>query len=163
MGKIQNVRETKTHIYFWNGVFSNFYLIEFEYKGHTFACTEQAFMWEKAMYFKDYDVAEEVLRTTVPIEAKRLGRKVKNFDPEIWMDVCKDYMYAVNLEKWKLMKDIILSTGDKILVEASPYDTIWGVGLEKNNDLILDEKNWNGTNFLGEVLMKVRKIFLNLP
>ena len=123
---------------------------------NTFACTEQAFMWEKAMYFKDYCVAEEILRTTVPIEAKRLGRKVKNFDSEIWMDVCQDYMYAVNLEKWKLMKDILLSTGNKILVEASPYDTIWGVGLGENNDLILDEKNWKGTNFLGEVLMKVR-------
>ena len=110
MGKIQNVRETKTHIYFWNSVFSNFYLIEFEYKDHTFACTEQAFMWEKAIYFKDYDIAEEILRTTVPIEVKRLGRKVKNFDSEIWMDVCQDYMFAVNLEKWKLMKDIILST-----------------------------------------------------
>ena len=59
------------------------------------------------------------------------------------------------------MKDIILSTGDKILVEASPYDTIWGVGLGENNDLILDEKNWKGTNFLGEVLMDVRKSLSN--
>lgn len=156
MGKIQNVRETKTHIYFWNGVFSNFYKIEFEYKGHIFASTEQAFMWEKANFFHDSNVAEEVLRTTVPIEAKRLGRKVKNFDEDDWMDVCRDYMYAVNLEKWKLMKDILLSTGNKILVEASPYDKIWGVGLGENNDLILDEKNWKGTNFLGEVLMQVR-------
>lgn len=67
MGKIQNVRETKTHIYFWNGVFSNFYLIEFEYKGYTFACTEQAFMWEKAMYFKDYKIQEKKKKKIIKI------------------------------------------------------------------------------------------------
>jgi ribA/ribD-fused uncharacterized protein len=159
---IAETRETNTHIYFWNSVFSNFYNIEFEYNGHIFACTEQAFMWEKANYFNDTEIGDIILRTTVPIEVKRLGRQVKNFDAEKWMNVCTKYMYLVNLEKWKLMKDIILSTGDKILVEASPFDKIWGVGLAKDNNKILDDKNWLGLNLLGYVLMDVRETLKNV-
>lgn len=154
---IADTRETNTHIYFWNSVFSNFYIIEFEYEGHIFSCTEQAFMWEKARYFGDEEIANEILCTTVPIEAKRLGRMVKNFDEKEWSDVCFQIMYDVNLEKWKKMSELLLSTGSKILVEASPFDKIWGVGLSEYNDLILDENNWKGLNLLGKVLMRVRE------
>lgn len=154
---IAETRETNTHIYFWNSVFSNFYKIEFEYKGHIFACTEQAFMWEKAKFFSDDEISKEILCTTVPNEAKRLGRMVKNFDEKEWSKVCFQIMYDVNLEKWKKMSNLLLSTGTKILVEASPFDKIWGVGLCKNNDLILDESNWLGLNLLGKVLMQVRE------
>jgi len=69
-------------------------------------------------------------------------------------------MIAVNYAKFSsshFMKDAILSTYPKILVEASPYDKIWGVGLGENDDLILDEKNWDGMNLLGKALMNVRK------
>lgn len=150
-------KETETHIYFWGSEFSNFYPITFKYRGYEFANTEQAFMWEKALHFKDFNTANLILKTTNPQEAKGLGRKVKNFDSKEWLKVCEDFMYKVNLEKWLLMPELLLSTCTKVIVEASPVDTIWGVGLSKEDPLILDEKNWKGLNLLGKVLMKVRK------
>lgn len=158
-------RETDTHIYFWRGALSNWHSCEFQHEGHTFQNSEQAFMWEKAMYFEDYDIADKILKTPNPRENKKLGRQVKNFNTEIWMTLSFGIMAYVNKSKWtssKKMKKLLLSTGDKILVEASPYDKIWGVGLESTNDLILNEGNWEGMNLLGKALMETRKVIKTL-
>jgi len=155
--KIKNIRETETHIYFWNSVFSNFYHINFNYKGFNFKNSEQAFMWEKAKFFNDDYTADLILLSTVPYQAKKLGRQVKNYNDEMWSDVRYKFMYEINIAKWRKMEDLILSTGDKILVEASPFDKIWGVGLGENDNKILDDNNWKGLNLLGEVLMDVRR------
>jgi len=69
-------------------------------------------------------------------------------------------MVDVNMDKFgsnPYLKDILLSTGNKTIVEASPFDTIWGIGLHWKDDKVLDEKNWNGQNLLGKALMEVRK------
>ena len=149
-------RETDTHIYFWDSMFSNWYPIQFDYKGHTFQNSEQAFMWEKAVFFGDREIAEQILETPNPGNNKALGRMVSDFDPEKWMDVCLDIMIEVNMAKWSLMKNDMIATGDKIIVEASPYDRIWGIGLKPQDDSVLDERNWDGLNLLGKALMKVR-------
>jgi len=153
-------RETDTHIYFWGSEYSNWYPCIFRYEDHTFYNSEQAFMWEKARFFDDDEIAEQLLAETNPSYAKALGRKVRNFNAEMWMAASYPAMIAVNYAKFSsshFMKDAILSTYPKILVEASPYDKIWGVGLGENDDLILDEKNWDGMNLLGKALMNVRK------
>lgn len=152
----QPERETDTHIYFWNSMFSNWYPIQFEYKGHQFHNSEQAFMWEKANFFNDEEIANEILQTPNPGRNKALGRKVKNFNGDKWMEVCLDIMIEVNMSKWAEMPQDIIDTGDKIIVEASPYDKIWGIGLKPQDDKVLDEKNWDGLNLLGLALMKVR-------
>lgn len=154
-------RITDTHVYFWGDpTFSNWGEAEFTYKRGNFANSEQAFMFEKAMLFEDYEIAAEILRNDNPSYVKKLGRKVHKFDANIWSSHRYQIMLNVCLAKFEQNEDllkILLSTGDKIIVEASPFDRIWGVGLAWNDDKILDKKNWQGLNLLGEVLMDVRK------
>ena len=156
-------RITDTHIYFWGSELSNWYNCRFTYKGHVFHNSEQAFMWEKALYFNDDEIAELILNTPDPRANKELGRSVKNFNKNEWMKVSYSIMINVNFIKWssnKKLKELLLSTGEKTLVEASPSDTIWGIGLHWKDDLVLDENNWKGANLLGYALMEVRKRLL---
>lgn len=157
-------RITDTHIYFWGGELSNWYSCIFKYKGHAFKNTEQAFMWEKAIYFNDVLTATEILDEPNPRRNKALGRSIKNFNSEEWLKVSFKYMFDVNFAKWTSsfkLRRIILSTDSKILVEASPYDRIWGIGLHWEDDDVLDERKWKGTNWLGKCLMEVREKIIN--
>ena len=161
--KKKDYRETDTHIYFWRSEFSNWYPCLFMYEGHRFNNTEQAFMWEKAKFFDDEETAAEILKETNPKYVKALGRKVKNFDTEMWMVASYAAMIAVNFPKWSssyYFKNLLVSTHPKTLVEASHYDKIWGVGLAEDDDRILDKENWQGMNLLGKALMNVRKEFM---
>ena len=153
-------RETETHLYFLRGVLSNFEKCYIKYKGHLFATTEQAFMWEKAVFFNDRESANKIIKEENPAKAKKLGREVKNFDDSLWSKVCYDFMYKVNYEKYSQntrLKNILLNTGDKILVEANPRDFRWSCGLEANDPNIENKKDWPGENLLGEVLMQIRQ------
>lgn len=153
-------RETDTHLYFLRGVLSNFEKCYIKHKGHLFATTEQAFMWEKAVFFNDHESASKILREENPAKAKKLGREVKNFDDSKWSKVCYEIMYLINYEKYfqnTRLKNILLNTGDKILVEANPRDTRWAIGLSAEDDRVLDESQWQGENLLGKVLMELRK------
>lgn len=153
-------RETETHLYFLRGVLSNFEKCYIKYKGHLFATTEQAFMWEKAVFFNDHESASKILREENPAKAKKLGREVKNFDDSKWSKVCYEIMYLINYEKYfqnTRLKNILLNTGDKMIIEANPKDTRWGIGLSAEDDRVLDESQWQGENLLGKVLMQVRQ------
>ena len=153
-------RETDTHLYFLRGVLSNFEKCYIKYKGHLFATTEQAFMWEKAIFFNDHESASKILREENPAKAKKLGREVKNFDDSKWSKVCYEIMYLINYEKYfqnTRLKNILLNTGDKMIIEANPKDTRWGIGLSAEDDRVLDESQWQGENLLGKVLMELRK------
>lgn len=152
-------RETDTHLYFLRGVLSNFEKCYIKYKGHLFATTEQAFMWEKAVFFNDRESANKIIKEENPAKAKKLGREVKNFDDSLWSKVCYDFMYKVNYEKYSQntrLKNILLNTSDKMIIEANPKDTRWGIGLSAEDDRVLDESQWQGENLLGKVLMQVR-------
>ncbi len=152
-------RETDTHLYFLRGVLSNFEKCYIKYKGHLFATTEQAFMWEKAIFFNDHESASKILKEENPAKAKKLGREVKNFDDSKWSKVCYEIMYKINYEKYfqnTRLKNILLNTGDKMIIEANPKDTRWGIGLSAEDDRVLDESQWQGENLLGKVLMQVR-------
>ena len=154
------MRVTDTHVYFWGGEFSNWYTCNITYKGHQFYSSEQAFMWEKAMFFGDEEIAKIILRTPDPSEAKKLGRKVKDFNIDKWLFAGYQFMIDINVEKYKQNEDLkikLFSTGDKVFVEASPYDKICGVGLKETDDNILDENKWNGLNLLGKALIEVRE------
>lgn len=164
------MRVTDTHVYFWGSYLSNFAWTTintpFYYPGvndkeliHEFHSSEQLFMAYKALYFKDLDILQEILVAPDAKSAKALGREVKNFDPIKWNEVSKVFMTKACYLKFDqniFFREDLLETRNKILVEASPFDKIWGVGLHEDNDLILDEKNWLGENRLGDVLMKVR-------
>ena len=99
-----------------------------------------------------------------PAVQKSWGRKVKNFDKNLWEEHARDVVYTANYAKFTQNKDCLkelIDSGNKIIVEASPTDCIWGVGLRATDPKILDEKNWRGTNWLGEAIMKVRENIKN--
>lgn len=150
------IRETDRYVFFWNGEYSNWHPWPFKHKGHNFENSEQAFMWEKAMFFGDTVTAEKVLNTPNPAENKKLGRQVTPYDNDKWAEVRYDIMVEVNFSKWITNPDQLLDTGSKTIVEASPVDKIWGIGLMPDDPRAEDENNWDGQNLLGFALMEVR-------
>ena len=145
-----------------NDMMSNFYPKQFKHQKHIFSNSEQAFMWRKAMFFKDYEIAHRILtKAHQPNYAKSLGRKVKNFDNEQWDRVRYDIMKEVVKDKINQFDELqvfVRNNKDKIFVEASPFDAIWGVKLSENDDKILDPSNWNGRNLLGEIYNELKLI-----
>ena len=116
-------------------------------------------MYQKAKLFGDNDTAVAILNASDQKIQKSLGRLVKGFDPHIWdenkemiVDQGNYYKFTQN----KIMLIELLSTEDRKLVEASRTDLVWGVGLDQDDPLILDEKNWKGQNLLGKVLTNLR-------
>lgn len=156
------MRITDTHIYFFTSWLSNWTPnnLDITYNGLKFTNSEQLYMWHKAQYFRDFETGNKIVAEGFnPKVAKELGRSVRKYDDKRWDLVREYYMYLSCKSKFESsieLKNKLLETGDKILVEASPYDKIWGVGLAENDDLILDPKNWKGKNLLGIVLMRVR-------
>ncbi len=146
--------------FFWEGPFSNWHLSTFTVDDITYNCGEQFMMYQKALVFGDTKIAEQILKTHSPKLQKVFGRKVSNFDPVVWDSVCVEIVYQGLLAKFLQnpdLKQILLNTGDKIIAEASPYDKIWGIGLSEYDSLALNQATWQGKNYLGIVLMKVRE------
>ena len=157
-----NLKIYDKHVAFWGSAFSNFYPCSFTEGGKVWKNSEQCFMAKKAEYFKDMEILEEILKAETPEKAKKLGRKVKNFDAEKWSKVCFDKMYDAVYAKFSQnndLKELLLSSDfeGKGFVEGSPFDAIWGVKMDWRNPDIDNEKNWQGQNLLGKVLNKVRE------
>lgn len=145
--------------FFWGGVFSNWAPSRFVIDGVEFKNAEMYMMYKKALMFHDYDAAKKVMETSNPKEQKAIGRQVKNFNDNVWVKYCRDIVYDANVAKFtqnKNMFEELMATGDKEFCEASPYDRRWGVGMSADNPFIQDKANWDGLNWLGEALTKVR-------
>ena len=100
------------------------------------------------------------MNSNSPKEQKHFGRQVKGFDPVKWEAVCKKYVYEANYAKFtqnKAMLDELISYGDREIVEASPSDKIWGIGLGVDDPRVHDKSNWQGSNWLGEIIMQVKR------
>ena len=147
------------YTYFWSGPFSQWYPSEFTIYDRKFNCAEQYMMYKKAMLFDDTAIAAKIMQSNDPRTQKALGRKVKNFDPEIWNDVCKQIVFDGNYAKFSQNTNLrytLFSTSPTILVEASPYDAIWGIGLNEAMARRTPANEWPGTNWLGLTLTAVR-------
>ncbi|MFT6245948.1 MAG: ribA/ribD-fused uncharacterized protein [Salibacteraceae bacterium] len=140
---------------------SQWWECEFESEGLKFKSTEHWMMYGKALLFNDYDIAEQILKCESPGEAKALGRKVSNFDNDIWNQHRMGIVVEGNRLKFSQNEDFktfLLNTKQRVLVEASPVDEIWGVGLSRDSDKINNPNSWRGLNLLGFALMEVRDI-----
>lgn len=146
-----------------NSPYSNFHYVEFEYKGYKVTSSEQAFMLEKALMF-DKSMVKPILATTDPRAIKRLGRKVRNFDEKKWNKVRYDIMVDILLAKFsnEPLKSQLLSTGDELMVEASPNDKIWGAGLAIGDARLNYPNYYPGQNLLGKALMEARTRLRNM-
>jgi len=116
-------------------------------------------MWRKAKLFNDEDMARQILNSQSPSMAKQLGRRVKNFNESKWDINKEEIIYSGCLAKYTQnpeLKKKILETGNNNLVEASPYDKVWGIGLNERLAKTTPQNQWPGQNLLGICLMKVR-------
>ncbi len=139
-------------------IFSQWWQKEFSVNGIIYPTAEHFMMAEKARLFDDTATLEEILKAKSPAEAKKLVRKVQNFNYEIWKENRSKIVVEGNYHKFSdpKYKSFLLGTGNKIIVEASPMDTIWGIGLSQNSNKIYNPNTWRGLNLLGFALMEVR-------
>ena len=139
--------------------FSQWWKSDFWHDGERFSCMEQCMMLGKAKLFRDNTVIEQIKTSTDPKEIKALGRTVQNFDGKIWDTFKYPLVLTGNYNKFVQnaeLRNFLLSTGDNILVEASPYDREWGIGLSADDPRAKDPQQWQGKNLLGFALMEVR-------
>ncbi|KAG9013113.1 hypothetical protein FRB90_006252 [Tulasnella sp. 427] len=123
-----------------------------------FVSCEHFMMYHKAILFNDLEIADKIMEATRPIDVKDLGRQVSNFDEDVWVTHRYDIVLAGNKAKFTAIPEIkeeLLATGDRILVEASPFDKIYGIGFTWKT--AMESKHKWGLNVLGNVLMDVRK------
>jgi len=140
--------------------FSQWYRCSFAVDGVTFNCAEQFMMHGKARLFSDDDVAREILAADHPKTQKALGRKVSNFVPDVWDRECQRIVTDGNRAKFTQNAELLeklLATKGTTLVEASPYDRIWGIGLAASDPRASDPSKWLGKNLLGKVLTELRE------
>lgn len=151
---------TDKFVFFYNGIYSQWYQSPMIIDGITYNCCEQYMMHQKALLFADTEVSDLIMKEPNPREQKKYGRMIRNFDKSIWDKNCLAIVYEGNLAKFKQnieLKEEMLSTGDRIFVEASPFDNIWGIGLSESDDNIDDPSFWLGLNLLGQVLTMVKQ------
>ena len=144
--------------------FSQWFKAPFEIDGHKYPTAEHFMMAEKARLFNDEKVLNRILKAKSPGEAKKLGRLVNRFNHENWLEHRFDIVCKANYAKFSQnpkLKQFLINTGTKVLVEASPVDKIWGVGLAATHDHIHNPRLWKGLNLLGYALMVVRKQLVN--
>jgi ribA/ribD-fused uncharacterized protein len=156
----KGIVETERFVLFWGGWPSQWHKARFTIDGITYNCCEQYMMAEKANVFGDVEAVWKILAATNPRVQKAIGRSVRNFDAAVWESVCRGVVYTGNLARFSHNasdRRALLATGKKTIVEASPVDRIWGIGLAPDDPKAQDPAEWRGTNWLGTALMQVRE------
>ena len=159
------------YVYFWghqkpkNGsigkeCFSQWYGSSFVIDKQTYNTAEHFMMAEKARLFNDLKAEQAILKSGNPGEAKRHGRNVVGFNEEVWVKERFRIVVKANVAKFSqnpALAEFLTSTGKRVLVEASPVDKVWGIGLAADDQNINSPYKWKGLNLLGFALMEVRK------
>jgi ribA/ribD-fused uncharacterized protein len=150
---------TEKFTLFYSGPFSQWHRSPFTIGKDEYNCAEQFMMAEKAKLFGDDNAWNAIMSTNDPRRQKAIGRSVIGFDPVVWEKNAKLIVYRGSYAKFMQNKDLrhhLLCTIGSTIVEASPTDTIWGIGLSGDNPDCHDRTKWKGTNWLGEVLTLLR-------
>lgn len=159
------------YLHFWkcnqpHGHFSQWDKNGFTINDVYYNCAEQYMMSMKALLFKDEATYKDIMSSNNPYEHQSLGKLVKNFRADKW-DLHKElFVYHANLAKYSQndrLRNNIIATGDKILVEATPRDRIWGIGISMDHPDANNPEKWPGQNLLGKALMKTRDWIVQNP
>lgn len=167
-----NNGEKMKFIFFWGhhpsadgsitkSCFSQWFDCRFTVDGMEYSTAEQYMMAQKAMLFGDNKIYNEIMNAFHPNQFKALGRKISGFDEKIWNENKTDIVIKGNTAKFSQnqeLKEFLLNTNSRILVEASPYDKIWGIGMKSDDSGCRNPNLWDGENLLGFCLMEVRDI-----
>jgi ribA/ribD-fused uncharacterized protein len=165
-----NSGEKLKYVFFWghqpsksgitSSCFSQWYAAPFSVDGQHYATSEHFMMAEKAALFGDEATRTQVLQAPNPGAAKALGRKVQGFEESIWIEHRFSIVVRANEAKFSQnvqLGQFLKQTASRVLVEASPVDRIWGIGLAANDEMVSNPNLWRGLNLLGFALMKVRE------
>lgn len=152
------------YTFFWHGPLSQWYHSDFVIDDIMYNTAEQYMMHQKALLFNDTATAEKIMLATSPRDQKRYGREVVGFDKPTWDGVAQDIVYRGNYAKYTQDQQLFMvlkSTVPTLLVEASPRDSIWGIGISEATAKTLPPDEWPGLNWLGIVLTHVRDDLLH--
>lgn len=148
-------------VLFYGGSLSQWAATPFEVDGVAFNCAEQYMMAKKAAVFRDWASLEAIMASRSPSDQKARGRLARGFDASVWEAVALDVVRTATGAKLCAHPGIraaLLATGDALVVEASPTDTVWGIGLAETDSRALDRRQWRGRNLLGRCIMDVRRL-----
>ena len=161
------------YVFFWGhkksaagitkSCFSQWYEAPFKANGKIYQTAEHYMMHEKATLFGDSSAAERILSASNPGEAKAIGREVLGFNQAVWEDNSFRIVVSASLAKYggnPELKQFLINTKDRVLVEASPVDKIWGIGMAADDPLCENPNNWKGKNLLGFALMEARDLLV---
>jgi ribA/ribD-fused uncharacterized protein len=140
-------------------IFSQWYPSPFAVDGKLYQTAEHWMMANKAKLFGDDEIFEKILRVEKPGEVKDLGRRIKGFDEAKWNAHKVEIVRQGNIHKFSQnvqLKTFLINTGDRIIVEASPTDIIWGIGLTQDAPEVENPYTWRGENLLGFAIMEAR-------
>jgi len=154
------MRRVNGFLFFWGDWPSNWEYSPFKLEGIRYNCVEQYMMAEKARLFGDHSTLKRIMSSSDPATQKRLGRSVAGFKSSLWDGVRYQVVFRGNLEKYRQnpeLRKLLLETGNDKLVEASPEDKIWGIGMRKDERGVENPKNWKGQNLLGKAITQVRE------
>lgn len=146
--------------FFWGGPFSQWHPCRFTVDGVLYNCAEQYMMAGKARLFGDAETEAKIMAAAHPRDQKGLGRRVRGFDEETWLAEARGIVYRGNRAKFGAsgkLRGLLMSTRGTTLVEASPLDTLWGIGVAEADPRAADRSQWEGSNWLGEVLTRLRE------
>lgn len=150
--------------YFLRGPLSQWHPSVFIVDGVTYVTAEQWMMAEKARLFGDHETEQKILDAKRPWDQKKLGREVKGFDKARWNAVARNLVYEGNRHKFlqnSSLREHLFSTCGTTLVEVNPDDDIWGIALAEGDERTFSRETWQGTNWLGEVLTRLRENLLH--
>ncbi len=139
---------------------SQWFEAPFELDGIRYPTAEHFMMAGKARLFADQQTCERIILAPTPDAAKKLGRQIRGFDEALWNAARFDIVVRGNMAKFSqnpALRGFLLATTDKVLVEASPVDAVWGIGLAADDPRAQDPSAWCGLNLLGFALMEVRQ------
>ena len=139
--------------------FSQWFDAPFAVGDAVYRTAEHYMMAEKARLFGDLPIRNRVLAASTPGEAKKLGRQIEGFEEDTWERERFRIVVEANREKFGQnlpLREFLVRTGDRLLVEASPVDSIWGIGLAADHPDAGKPDQWPGLNLLGFALMEVR-------
>jgi ribA/ribD-fused uncharacterized protein len=142
------------------GCLSQWWPSAFTVDGVPFATAEHYMMWRKALLFGDEEAAQRIVVASHPRQAKMLGRRIQGFDEQTWIAERSAIVLEASVAKFGQrpeLRDFLVGTGERILVEASPTDRIWGIGLAATDERTADPAQWQGLNLLGFALMQARE------
>ncbi|MCX4749085.1 NADAR family protein [Kitasatospora sp. NBC_01287] len=142
------------------GALSQWWPCRFTVDGLGYPSAEHWMMAQKARLFEDPQTERRILAARTPAEAKKLGRLVQGFDEERWAAERFGFVLTGNLAKFgqdQALREYLLGTANRVLVEASPLDRVWGIGLAAQDEAAADPARWRGLNLLGFALMAARE------